>query len=300
MSNPNRKPTSTLDKPPMSDARATADVFLEAGRLNREDPGREGSLLQLPDYGQAVMTGDLHGHERNFAKLQRYADLGTAAARHVVLHEIIHAEPTVALAEDHSHEILLATARWKIDYPDQVHFLHSNHEMAQLTGKEICKGGRVVTRDFERGVEIRYGSGAEDVLNAILSFIESFPLAIRTSNRILLSHSLPNARDMGTFDPGVLKRSLRREDYYEGGHAYVMVWGRHHTPEVLDKLAAAFDVDLFVCGHQPQEAGYDVVHGRMIVLASDHNHGVFLPFDLKKPQTLKTLTQQIRPFAGVP
>ena len=284
----------------MTDARAAVDAFLEAARLNREDPGRSGSLLKLPDYGQVVMTGDLHGHERNFAKLQRYADLKNAPARHVILHEIIHAEPLEPLAEDHSHDILLATAKWKIDFPDQIHFLHSNHEMAQLTGKEICKGGRVVTRDFERGLEIRFSKGAPEVLAAILSFIESFALAVRTENRVLLSHSLPNARDLAGFDPGVLSRPLVREDYYEGGDAYAMVWGRHHTPALLQRLGEALDVDLFICGHQPQETGYDVIHDRMIILASDHNHGVFLPFDLKKKPTVKSLTQQIRPFAGVP
>ena len=59
-------------------------------------------------------------------------------------------------------------------------------------------------------------------------------------------------------------------------------------------------MDFFLCGHQPQEMGYEVVHDRMVILASDHDHGVFLPLDLSKPVTLKKLVKSIRPFAGVP
>ena len=68
----------------------------------------------------------------------------------------------------------------------------------------------------------------------------------------------------------------------------------------LGKATEVLDVDFFICGHQPQETGYDVLHDRMIILASDHNHGVFLPLDLSKPVTIESLTRNIRPFASVP
>jgi hypothetical protein len=66
-----------------------------------------------------------------------------------------------------------------------------------------------------------------------------------------------------------------------------------------DTSHEVLDVDYFVCGHQPQEMGYDVLHERMLILAGDHNHGVFLPIDLKKPVSIDGLCKQIRPFAGV-
>jgi hypothetical protein len=45
--------------------------------------------------------------------------------------------------------------------------------------------------------------------------------------------------------------------------------------------------------------GYEVLHDRFIILASEHNHGVFLTLDLSKPVTLQSLTRNIRPFASV-
>lgn len=283
----------------MSDAAQAAQIYRTAARLNREDPILEGSLMRFPDYGQLVMTGDMHGHGRNFAKLKRYCDLKSTPVRHVILHELIHPEPEHLDEPDLSHELLLEAARWKCDFPEQVHFLQSNHELSQLTGHEISKGGRVVTRDFEDGVERTYADGFIEVIKAMADFIESFPLAGVTTNRVFISHSLPGPRDYDRFDPAVLKRVPEPREMLEGGSAYALVWGRYQTKVILEELCTRLDVDCFLCGHQPQEEGYAVVHDRMIILASDHNHGVLLPFDLKKPYTVPDLVAQIRPFAAI-
>ena len=86
----------------------------------------------------------------------------------------------------------------------------------------------------------------------------------------------------------------------DGGPAHSLVWGRYQTRQALQTLGEMLDVDYFICGHQPQETGYDILHERMVILASDHNHGVFLTLDLVKPVTLETLTRNIRPFAAIP
>lgn len=283
----------------MMDARQAADILNRAAQLNIDDELLEGSLLVFPNYGQLVMTGDLHGHRRNFEKLKHYCDLERFPPRHVVLHEIIHEDVEGLDEVDNSFEVLIEAAQWKCDFPDQVHFLQSNHELAQLTRHEITKGGRVVTVAFEEAVHAAFGRGADHVLEGINEYIRSLPLAGRTDNRIFLSHSLPSPRDLPAFDATVLTRTPTVDDFGERGSAHALVWGRYHTQHALDVLREMLDVDLFICGHQPQEMGYDIWHDRLIILASDHNHGVFLPFDLSKPHTINALTQNIRPFAGI-
>ncbi len=283
----------------MSAPAQAADVFLEAARLNREDPLLSGSLLVFPNYGQVVMTGDLHGHRRNFKKLKRFCNLKHLGARHVILHEIIHEDPESFVAHDTSHEVLLEAARWKCEFPDQVHFLLGNHELAQLHRHEITKNGRVVTRTFEEAVVHAYGKDGHSTLEAIHTFIRSLPLAGRTPNRVFLSHSLPRPRELPSFDPAVLSRVPTDEDLADRGSAHSLVWGRYHSEAALTSLCEMLDADLFVCGHQPQETGYEVVHDKMVILASDHNHGVFLPIDLNKPVTLESLIKSIRRFAAV-
>jgi len=283
----------------MNDPCRAAEIFLKAAKLNREDPLLRGTLLVFPDYGQVVMTGDIHGHRRNFEKLKRYCDLSHFGARHVVLHELIHEDVPSLTQRDTSHELLLDAARWKCEFPDQVHFLLSNHELAQVTRNEISKNGRIVTVAFEESLKDEFGAGGEDVLAAICTFIRSFPLAGRTPNRVLLSHSLPGPRELPAFEVGVLSRALCDDDLEDGGSVHALVWGRYHTEAVLNTLRELFDVDYFICGHQPQETGFEVLHDRMIILASEHNHGAFLPLDLSKPVSIEVLTKNIRPLAAV-
>ncbi|MCP4710259.1 MAG: hypothetical protein GY869_16670 [Planctomycetes bacterium] len=104
---------------------------------------------------------------------------------------------------------------------------------------------------------------------------------------------------MSLFDPSVIERVPTLGDLGDGGSAYLLVWGRHQSDRQLDELAAMFDVDIFVCGHQPQEFGYDVIHSRQLILASDHNHGVFLSFDLKKSYDIDALEKGVRPLASI-
>lgn len=283
-----------------ANAEEAISIFRAAARLNIEDPFRKGNVIHLPSYGQAVMTGDLHGHEKNFEKLQKYAMLDRTPARHVVLHEMVHTDLVARTDVDTSHALLLKAADYKCAFPDQVHFLQSNHELAQLTGYLIAKNGRIVIDEFNIAVRSAYGEKAgEAVLGAINEFIASFPIAVRAPNRIWMSHSLPNAHDMDEFDFGAFGADRRPEETARSRTVFHLVWGRRHTQEQIDALARAFDVDVFLVGHQPQEMGYTVVHERILILASNHNHGTFLPFDLAKPRTLEELVMSIRKFVEV-
>jgi len=281
------------------DAGKAVATFQEAARHNFEEPCRQGSIVRLPGYGQAVMTGDIHGHRKNLEKLQAYAMLERIPARHVILHEVVHSEMHPG-GSDRSHEVLLEVAAYKCRFPEQVHFLQSNHELAQLTGYPIAKNGRMVLQDFTDAVKAAYGDDeGATVLAAMNEFIASFPLAVTTANRVWMSHSLPNAHDMDEFDPTVFDRRLSYDDLRDNKTVFHLVWGRRHTPEQLEKLAAQLDVDVFITGHQPQDMGYDLRFDRLIILASDHNHGCFLPFDLAKPQTAEALIRNIRKFVAI-
>jgi hypothetical protein len=282
------------------DAKKAIETFRQAAELNLDDPLLEGSCLHLPDYGQLVMTGDMHGHMRNFEKLQRFARLDKTPVRHVILHELIHEETPTFSTPDESHLLLLQAAEYKCQFPEQVHFLQSNHELAQMSGSQITKAGRAVCADYEAGVRSTYGSkDFEDVLEAMYGFIASHPVAARTPNRIFCSHSLPDDSDMPRFDPTVVNRRPTPEDLNEGGSVHMLVWGRRWNVAQLEHLRKVFDVDIFLVGHTPQEMGYTVLDNRVIILASDHSHGVFLPFDLKRKYDIDQLSKCIRKYVAV-
>lgn len=281
------------------DASAAVDVFREAAELNLEDPLRKGSQVVFERYGQLVVTGDFHGNRRNYDKLVKYCALRSSPARFVIVQEVIHEEPLAAGQPDRSHELLLDVARWKCEFPDQVFVLQSNHEISQITGKGILKAGRGVLDDFVAGVEAAYGAdGVTKVMDAMKTFILSYPLAARTPNGVFLSHSLPAPREMAGFDPSVLNRRVELEDLVDGPAAKFL-WGRRQPPELLDRLAEMLEADVFILGHQPQPMGFSQIGERTLILSSDHNHGVFLPIDLSKPVTMPDLVKRIRKFVSV-
>lgn len=278
-------------------------LFEQAAELNRQERG-DSNLIPLPDYGQVVMTGDLHGNIGNFRKLQAFADLDRYAERHVVLHEMIHCMDQQFSGNDGGGDgscmLLMQVAKWKTLFPDQVHLLLGNHGIAQITGREICKGGSASVAGFTGWVCQRFGDDGARVLEAVCKFLFSCALGIRTPNRIFLSHSLPNPKDMDRFDVEVFDRPLRQEDILPGGQAYMLTWGRGHDAQQLDRLAEMLDVDFFLTGHQPQESGFACHHDRLIILASEHNQGCFLPIDLSKQYTFSQLAKRIRKFSEIP
>ena len=68
---------------------------------------------------------------------------------------------------------------------------------------------------------------------------------------------------MPSFNPSVFGRVPTEEDLHSPGSAYLLVWGRHQTAKELDQLTEMLDSDFFLCGHQPQEMGHEVLHDRL-------------------------------------
>ena len=78
-----------------------------------------------------------------------------------------------------------------------------------------------------------------------------------------------------------------------------MVWGRQHTRRVSEILSAIWETDPFVMGHQTAEVGFKVQGETMMILASNHDHGMILPIDLTKRYAIVDLVDQLVPLAAV-
>lgn len=280
------------------DADNACNAIREAAALIRDDPIRAGSLLRFGSAGQLVVTGDMHGNVRNFDKLQRFCTLDRSPGRYVILHELIHEDLKNAGDLDLSIDLLVKACEWKCAYPDNVFCLQSNHELAQLRGQEITKGGRSVLQDFERGVAYRFGRHAGAILDAVCEYIAALPLGAVTAGGVFVCHSLPDPLLLESFDIGVFNRLPTPEDLSPGGPAYSLVWGRFHSPDAVEFFAKRMKVSRFIVGHTPQESGYAMI-GKMLIIASDHNHGCFVPLDLGRQYSDEQLERAIRKFVSV-
>lgn len=274
--------------------------LLNAGAcLNQQDPLRNGNMISLPGKGDLVIAGDLHNHRRNFERLQAVSDLGKFPDRHVILQEVIHGGLLDHDGNDRSLDLLLETLDWAREFPGQIHFLLANHDLAQVQGQAIMKDGYDLTDRFTRYFRKQAGGNLPAANEAFRNFVLTMPLAAITFTGVLISHSLPGPRDMATFDSTILRRQLVEADLSRTGSVYQLIWGRSQNAANLAALAKAWWSEIFVCGHQTQDAGLGAVAGRLLIIDSSHNHGAYLPLDLARPYTFEELVNRVRPLAAI-
>ena len=274
------------------------DLFDRAAKANLASKHRTGSVANLPANQQVLITGDLHDHGMNFQRILKLAELHVSDQNHVILHEIVHGESRVN-GRDMSIRTLGCVAALKLAYPDQVHIMQSNHDLAQMLGEGILKDSISVIDSFNDGVDFIYADEADDVRDAMNGFIHSYLMAVRCPNDLFISHSLPSPQKLPTFDWTLLDRVPTDEDLQRTGSGYHMVWGRNHTEAFQDKVCEELGVKLFVMGHQPADMGYVALQTKMLVLASDHSHGMVLPLRTSKSYTMDDLIELMIPLASV-
>jgi Calcineurin-like phosphoesterase len=276
------------------------EVFTSATEENQLCSRRQNQVVYLPNEGEVWMTGDMHDHRRNFDKVSKAADLSNNPQRHLVLHELIHGDRIDANGCDGSWETLYKAAELKCDHPSQVHFLLANHDLAQIQGEGILKAGMSVCEAFTAGVRRDFGDRYASVNVAISEFLLSLPLAIRTGNNLFFCHSLPTDAEIPNFDYGVFDRALTGADYRRRtGPVYQLIWGRNVTPAGVEQFANTLGVSVIVTGHQPQDTGFAINGQRHLIVASDHNQGVFIPIDLSQNYDMPKLSRQIKKYAAL-
>ncbi|GIW73655.1 MAG: hypothetical protein KatS3mg103_0177 [Phycisphaerales bacterium] len=274
-------------------ARAVCDTLRSAAQAGLSARCRRGSVDWIEAPGRLVATGDLHDNPLHLARVVQAAGLDgppeehqPQRCSHLTLHELIHGEHLVG-GVDFSYRALTRVAALKAAYPEHVHVLLANHELAQIVGSGIVKDGVRVVEAFNEGVERVFGDQADAVHEAIGAFVRSMPLALRCLTPrgvIQCSHSVPSPAMMGRFDPGVLDRPLTEADYQPlTGSAHMMVWGRHYDAESLEDLVERWGVSMFILGHEKVPEGVRFVPPCAVVLNSDHANGVYLPIDLGDP-----------------
>ena len=230
-------------------------------------PGRRGRLVHLSTVEDVLVAGDLHGNVDNFRRLLLKADLAQHPQRHLVLQELVHGPFHYPDGSDKSHQLVDLLAALKCQFPARVHLLLGNHELAQWTHQWIAKADTDLNESFRAGVDFAYGGRGADVYAAYLELFAAVPLAVRTSNRVFLSHSLPSARRLDAFDPARLTDDQTEEkDLQPGGFVHALLWGRDTQATTVQAFLQKVDADLLITGHIPCERGFDLPNDRQLIL----------------------------------
>lgn len=256
----------------------------------RQMPGRRGRFIELQGAREVLVAGDMHGHVDNFRKILQRADLGKNPTRHLVLQEVIHGPFRYPNGADKSHQLVDLLAALATQYPRQVHFLPGNHELAQRTNRPIGKGDEVLNDLFREGVTVAYGAQSEEIYSEYLQLIDAAPLALRTPNRVFLSHSLPSERWLPTFEMTALERERTSDAELEpGGSVFALVWGRDTSEEHVSAFLAKVDADLLVTGHIPCDEGFALPNSRQVIVDCLGSPACYLLFPTDRPLTHEEL-----------
>jgi len=262
-----------------------------AAEAFRATPGRVGRVVTLADAQDVLVGGDMHGHLANFQAMMKKADLAHHPKRHLVLQEVVHGPFRYPDGGDKSHQLLDLVAALTCQFPERVHFLPGNHELAQATNRSVSKGDDDDNELFVRGVNSAYGSRADEIYAGYLELIAAAPLAIRTVNRVFISHSLPSALRVDQFHYDDLLRETRAEDLDTHGSIYALVWGRDTRPDNVRAFLAKVDADLLVSGHMPCDTGFFAPNDRQLILDSLGSPCGYCLFPADRPLTHAELLQ---------
>jgi hypothetical protein len=256
------------------------DRLDRAAILMRRDPLRAGNVVALPSAGDAIILGDIHGDVDNFHRVVEWAALHRHKDRYLILQELIHGGPLDERGADHSFRLLEEAADLKARYKSQVQMVLSNHDLCEILGSTISKGGVNTSAAFWRGIEDSYGPAWPEVHGAYRRFLAALPLAVRAADGIFVSHSTPQGDTLDQFDYSIFDRPLNMEDYLPGGSIHALVWGRWHDQGTADRFAKSVGAEVLVTGHQTSMPGIKTPTSRHIILTSDGALGRLLTLRL--------------------
>jgi hypothetical protein len=251
----------------MPDAERLLNTLQKAADAIRSTAGRRGHWLDLQDANEVLVAGDLHGNVENFRRILDRAQLAKQPRRHLVLQELIHGPHRYPAGGDKSHQLVDLFAALKCQFPRQVHYLLGNHELSQWTARAIAKTDTDYNAIFREGVGTAYGPQGGSVYQAYFKIFELLPAAMRTSNRVLLSHSLPypSKRDAVSLD-AFRHESWEPGDLLPGGAAHAVVWGRDTSLENAVDFLGKFDADFLITGHIPCPEGYAAPNEKQLIV----------------------------------
>ncbi|MCU0706206.1 MAG: metallophosphoesterase [Fimbriiglobus sp.] len=266
------------------------NILRRAVDHTRRTPGRHGHLIHLQGCTELLVGGDMHGHLSNFLTVMKAADLGNHPTRHLVLQELIHSEFFYPNGGDKSHQLVDLYATLKCQFPDRVHFLPGNHEMAQMTGRQVAKGGRSQNALFVLGVQAAYGEAAAEICRAYHDLFRESPLAVRTANGVLCCHTIVPTKWLPAFDPMALTAEQYDEkEYAPGGSVYSILWGRDTSAEAAEAFLRKVESELVVTGHIATDAGFEVPNPRQLIVDCAGTPAAFVRFAADRPITHEEL-----------
>lgn len=233
-------------------------------------------LIELPRKGKALIVTDIHG---NLEDYQRYMELWREI-RGRNNHFILTGDFIHSLDLDDGSLEIIESVKEHYEQEENFHALLGNHEWAQLTGTSVYKAGYNQSYDFLELLSEKYGSRADDKLQSYKELFKNLAIAVRTENKVLISHAGPSKHLQSPADI----TNLTDDDYLHNEVLYEMVWDRNYnlSRNYLDPFLEKFGCKTSIVGHTPVD-GVEL-NGNQLVVSSSFGRGrkAYVELDLER------------------
>ena len=241
-------------------------TFDRAADANRQTPGRRGSVVALTPKlpTRSMITGDIHGHRRNFNLIRRLAALDRHG-RHLVLQEVCHGGPSYRQNGGcMSHTILEDVAALKVQYPERVHFILGNHELAEMTDYPIQKNRLLLNCSFGWGCSRCTGRPRRRSARRFAILVDLPVGGPTAAGNVRLSQPARGRRRRG-FDPVGPRRTSPPADCWNK-RTFFGCSGAATTAAERPGVCGAGGGQIPITGHEPCQEGFVAPNDLQIIL----------------------------------
>ena len=147
-----------------------------------------GKLVELPKDGKAIVVTDNHGNLDDYNKYMNiWEEYRNENAYFIITGDFIHA---MGKKDDKSIEILDSVKHcWENN--ENFYPLIGNHEWSTISNISAYNGSINQFLNFKELLRERFGSRWNRKLDEYQEFFKKLPLAIRTANKVFISHAGP-------------------------------------------------------------------------------------------------------------
>ncbi len=234
-------------------------------------------VIEIPRQGVAFIVTDLHGNIDDFNKVIEIWENQSTKENHLILTgDFIHA---MGAENDNSLEIL-DSVRADCKKYKNFNLLLGNHEWATITHLSVYKGGVNQSLNFVEILKDKFGGEWKVKLEEYTNFFKELPVAVKTGNKVFISHAGP-PKGIKSFNDIT---NLTVKGYSNNPVLYELLWNRYgdYSKNDVDSFLDAVGCKAMIVGHTPVK-GYKLIKNLLIV-SSSYSKGkkAYVELDLEK------------------
>jgi Icc-related predicted phosphoesterase len=239
----------------------------------------KGSLVELPKKGKAMVITDIHGNLDDFVKLMDIWDnFKDGKNNHLILTgDFIHA---MGREDDKSIEVM-ELVRSEFYNDPNFHVLLGNHEWSVIGKINIFKAGNDLNSNLRMLFQKRFGSSWENKFESYTDFFRKLPIAVKTGNKVFISHSGP-AKDIKSINEII---NITGSGYLNNPKLFGFLWNRFgdYDKKDIESFLKNIGCKAMIVGHTPVK-GSKLIGKKQLIISSSFSEGkkAYVCLDLEK------------------